>query len=116
VSRSNIHDTATYGFSDNDSLAELQTLHTHLWGEDRIIHSEMGCSILDLTFFSALNLNIRPDNILLIRNEYVLAYDHILKDTQNLTTERPRSATLVTGQPGIGASSLECMALADLAQ
>ncbi|KIL65156.1 hypothetical protein M378DRAFT_178504 [Amanita muscaria Koide BX008] len=62
----------------------------------------MGCSILDLTFFGALNLNIRPDNILLIRNEYVLAYEHILRDTQNLTTERPRSATLVTGQPGIG--------------
>jgi hypothetical protein len=107
---------ATYGFSDNDSIAELQKIHTHLWGEDRIVPSQIGCSTLDLTFFGALGLNLRPDNICLIRNEYVLAYDHILRDTQKLTTERQRSATLVTGQPGIGASSLQCMAPADLAQ
>ena len=102
--------------SDNDSIPELRKLHTHLWDKDRIVCSEMGCSILDLTFFGALGLNVRPDNICLIRNEYVLAYDRILSDIQSVTTERPRSATVVTGQPGIGASSLRCMAPPDLAQ
>ena len=115
VSRSNIHDAATYGFSD-DSTPELEKLRTHLWDKDWIVPSEMGCSILDLTFFGVLGVNLRPDNICLIRNEYVLAYDRILSDIQSVTTERPRSATVVTGQPGIGASSLECMAPADLAQ
>ncbi|KAF8351822.1 hypothetical protein F5887DRAFT_932526 [Amanita rubescens] len=85
-------------------LARLRELHTHLWGENRIVHrGEMSCSILDLALFDALNLNIRPDNILLVRNEYVLAYDHILRDTlKNPTMRRWRSATIVTGQPGIG--------------
>jgi hypothetical protein len=72
----------------------------------------MTCPILDLALFDALNLNIRPDKILLIRNEYVSAYNYFL--TRMLKMPILRRATLVTGQPGIGASTLECMALADL--
>ena len=71
----------------------------------------MTCSILDLALFGTLNLIIRPEKYLLIRNEYVLAYAYIR--TRTLGTKQ-RRATLVTGQPGIGASTLECMALADL--
>jgi hypothetical protein len=73
----------------------------------------MACSILDLALFGALKINMRAEKILLIRDEYVLAYDYILERT--LQTPRQRRATLVTGQPGIGASTLECMALADAA-
>jgi len=64
VSGSNIHDAAR-SFSDNScKLARLRGFHTHLWGENRIVHrGEMPCSILDLALFDALNLNIRPDNI-----------------------------------------------------
>ena len=84
-----------------------------MWGKDRIDHrDELNCSILDLAPFGALNLTIRPDNILLIRDEYVAAYNYILERT--LMTPKQRRATLVTGQPGIGPSTLECMALADL--
>ncbi|KAF8344470.1 hypothetical protein F5887DRAFT_971403 [Amanita rubescens] len=96
------------GSSANDShlLARLRKLHTHLWGENRIVRrGEMACSILDLALFGVLNLNIRPDKILLIRDEYVFAYDDILQDTLKIsTTDGQRSATLVTGQPGIGKS------------
>jgi hypothetical protein len=71
----------------------------------------MACSVLDLAPFDALNLNIRPDNIVLVRTEYVVAYDHILRDTlRKLPMGQGRSATVVTGQPGIGASTLERMA------
>jgi hypothetical protein len=83
-----------------------------LWGENWIVIGEMACPILDLELFDALNLNIRPDKILLIRNEYVSAYNYFL--TRTLKMPILRRATLVTGQPGIGASTLECMALADL--
>ncbi|KIL69443.1 hypothetical protein M378DRAFT_8092 [Amanita muscaria Koide BX008] len=88
---------------DGNVLASLHELHTHLWGKDRIDHrNELACSILDLAPFDALNLIIRPDNILFIRNEYVLAYNHILERT--LMTPTQSRATLVTGQPGIGKS------------
>ncbi|KAF8330657.1 hypothetical protein F5887DRAFT_1178530 [Amanita rubescens] len=90
---------------DTDSvLMRLVKLHTHLWGENRFVYiKEMACSILHLALFDILNLNARPDNILLVRNEYLLAYDHIASNTlKNPTTKRLRSATLVTGQPGIG--------------
>jgi hypothetical protein len=91
----------------NSVLVRLGKLHRHLWGENRIVYrDETACSILDLTLFNILSLNTRPDDILLVRNEYLLAYDHILEDTRkNPTTEWRRSATLVTGQSGIGAST-----------
>jgi hypothetical protein len=96
---------------DTDSvLVKLGKLYTYLWGENRIVYrAEMACSTLDLALFDPLNLNTRPDDILLVRNEYLLAYDHIASAAlKNPTTKRLRSATLVTGQPGIGASTLEC--------
>ena len=92
-------------------LARLGKLHMHLWGKDQIEYKpETACSTLDLALFIALNLNKRPDKILLVRSEYILAYRDIVKDTlKKPTTQSRRSATLVTGQPGIGASSLKCM-------
>ena len=94
-----------------DKSVRLVKLHTHLWGKTRTIYNkEMACSILYLALFDILNLNTRPDNILLVRNEYLLAYEHIASSAlKNPTTQRARSATLVTGQPGIGASTLEYM-------
>ena len=96
--------------ADTDSvLVRLVKLHTHLWGENRIVYiKEMACSILHLALFDILNLNACPDN-LLVRNEYLLAYDHITSEMLKYpTTKRMRSATLVAGQPGIGVSTLEC--------
>ncbi|KAF8519144.1 hypothetical protein BU17DRAFT_47954 [Hysterangium stoloniferum] len=77
-------------------------LHEHFWGQDRVkIVSVAGknYSTVDLTLVN-IPQNSRPTNILLIREEYRLAYDTILTDT--LKEGRRRSAFLVTGQPGIG--------------
>ncbi len=89
-------------------LVRLDKLYKHLWGEDRIVYRDETCSILNLALFDILDLNSRPPGILLVRNEYLLAYDHILRDTFNKSTTllEQGSATLVTGQPGIGASTL----------
>ncbi|KAF8347602.1 hypothetical protein F5887DRAFT_1072592 [Amanita rubescens] len=48
-----------HGSSDDDNvLASLHELHTHLWGKDRIDHrDELACSILDLAPFDALQSN-----------------------------------------------------------
>jgi len=94
--------------SDEPVLEHLRRLRSHLWEKNVIedIQPEEGrtYSIIDLTLFSRLhNCHGR---ILLIRDEYIRAYDTILAativaDTQNLTT-RPASF-LVIGQSGIGA-------------
>ncbi|KAK2459274.1 hypothetical protein APHAL10511_008695, partial [Amanita phalloides] len=104
ISPSSSNESNAISDTDSHVLLGLRELHTHLWGEDRIVYKpEMACSILDLELFGDLCLNVHPDKILLIRNEYVLAYNYILEDTLKCpTTERQRSATLVTGQPGIG--------------
>ena len=98
---------------DIDSvLVRLGKLHMHLpWGKNRIVYrDETACSVLDLALFDTLNLNTPLDDILLVRNEYVLAYEYILSDTlKKPPTRRRRSATLVTGQSGIGSSTHEFM-------
>ncbi|KAF8959416.1 hypothetical protein BDZ97DRAFT_1761441 [Flammula alnicola] len=94
----NLHLTSLY-------IRDLQRLHIYLWGQDRVtVVSTAGksYSYIDLTFFH-FKLNVRPDNILLIREEYILAYKTILADTlRQPPSGHRRSATLVTGQPGIG--------------
>ncbi|KAF8520015.1 hypothetical protein BU17DRAFT_47299 [Hysterangium stoloniferum] len=80
----------------------FKRLHEHFWGQDRVnIVTAAGksYSTVDLTLVD-IPQNSRPANILLIREEYRLAYDTILADT--LKVGRRRSAFLVTGQPGIG--------------
>lgn len=89
-----------------------------MWGKNQIVCRET-YSTLDLALFDHLGINICWVDALLVRDEYVLAYDDILKDIAerkkwNLQRRR-RSATLVTGQPGIGVLTLECMAPADIA-
>jgi hypothetical protein len=86
-------------------LKSLQRLRKHLWGKEVINviqEGENSYAVVDLTLFD-LPQNLSPDNILLIREEYTLAYDEIL-DTIQQTTGRQGSAFLVTGQQGIGAS------------
>ncbi|KAF8519742.1 hypothetical protein BU17DRAFT_47470 [Hysterangium stoloniferum] len=81
-----------------------KSLHEHFWGRDRVsIISVAGksYSTVDLTLVD-IPPNYRPPNILLIREEYKLAYDTILADTHK--EGQRRSAFLVTGQPGIGKS------------
>ena len=83
---------------------DLEQLRAHFWGEDRVeVVSVDGksYSTIDLTLFD-LKLNSRPDSFLLVRDEYILAYDAILKDTLYQPMGWRRSATLVTGQSGIG--------------
>ncbi|KAK2463801.1 hypothetical protein APHAL10511_004199 [Amanita phalloides] len=114
ISPSSSNESNAISDTNSHVLLGLRELHAHLWGEDRIVYKpEMACSILD---FGDLCLNIHPDKVLLFRKEYVLAYEYILRETLKCpTTERQRSATLVTGQSGIGASTLGCMVLVDLA-
>ncbi|CAA7264998.1 unnamed protein product [Cyclocybe aegerita] len=90
--------------STPEDLQDLQLLHTHLWGRDRVeVHSDIAgkrWSTINLTLFR-LELNPRPEDLLLVREEYVHAYDTILMDTERQPPGH-RSAFLVTGQPGIG--------------
>jgi len=87
-------------------LESLQRLREHLWGKEVINYVQEGdksCGIVDLTLFADLRQNTSSNNILLIRQEYILAYDAILKATGSTKGERA-SAFLVTGQSGIGTS------------
>ncbi|KAF8521600.1 hypothetical protein BU17DRAFT_64826 [Hysterangium stoloniferum] len=80
----------------------FKRLYEHFWGRNGLnIVSVAGksYSTVDLTLID-IPLNPRPANILLIREEYKLAYDTILTDT--LKEGQRRFAFLVTGQPGIG--------------
>ncbi|KAF8959419.1 hypothetical protein BDZ97DRAFT_1667164 [Flammula alnicola] len=88
----------------SSEIGDLERLCKYLWGENRVnVVSAAGksYSYIDLTLFR-LKLNARPDNILLVREEYILAYKTILADTLRQPSAWWRSATLVTGQPGIG--------------
>ncbi|KAJ3490409.1 hypothetical protein NLJ89_g11435 [Agrocybe chaxingu] len=82
----------------------LDMIYAYMWGQDRVqVHSDVAgkrWSTIDLTPVR-LELNARPDDFLLVRDEYVLAYNTILADTLSQTAGH-RSAFLVTGQPGIG--------------
>jgi hypothetical protein len=80
-----------------------------LWGKDRVVNAVSAdgktYSTLDLTLFK-LEQNTSLKDILFIREEYRLAYDTILADTHAMNELKWRkSAFLITGQPGIGASS-----------
>jgi len=94
--------------SNHTFFESLQRLREHLWGKDVISYVQEGdksYAIVDLTLFADLPQNSSSDNILLIRQEYILAYDAILKGIES--TKRAhgsRSAFLVTGQSGIGTS------------
>jgi len=87
-------------------LESLQQLRSHLWGQNVIKNTQeggKGFSNVDLTPFGII-LNASNGNILLIRDEYELAYDTILENTQRLATGREgRSAFSVTGPEGVGA-------------
>jgi hypothetical protein len=80
-----------------------------LWGKDRVVNAVSAdgktYSTLDLTLFK-LEENTSLNCILLIHAEYRLAYQTILANTE-VMNERDwgKSNFLVTGQPGIGASS-----------
>ena len=81
-------------------LESLKLLRKHLWGKEVISvvqEGEKSYSIVDLTLFN-LPQNMSPNNILLIREEYILTYHAILD------TIKYGAAFLVTGQTGIGAS------------
>jgi len=87
------------------SLESLQRLCQHLWGKvviNVVQEGQKSYAVVDLTLFD-LPQNLSPDNTLLIRKEYILAYDAILDRIQQ-TKGRNGSSFLVTGQPGIGAS------------
>ena len=85
------------------AVAELnayQNARTHLWGKNRFEVRQAGgkkFTIIDLTHVDLRRLNPRKIKILLVRDEYVLAYDSIIKRAK---VKRP--VYLVTGQPGIG--------------
>jgi len=86
-------------------LENLKLLRKHLWGKEVINvvqEGEKSYAIIDLTLFN-LPQNLSPDNVLLIREEYILTY-HAILDTIQQTPGPLGSAFLVTGQPGIGAS------------
>ena len=98
------HTTAPFPPEDKMRLERLQRLHTYFWGKDRVnIISKAGriYSTLDLTFFKNIRLNTCSFDFLLIRDEYMLIYEAILKKTN----AAPSTAFLITGQPGIGASN-----------
>jgi hypothetical protein len=91
--------------SDHSILEHLQRLRTHLWGENRInvVREARKCySTVDLALFVLPQRRSYPNNILLIREEYKLAYDAIPRDTPDKTTEGYRPTFLVTGRPGTG--------------
>jgi hypothetical protein len=81
-------------------LDVYQNALTYLWGQDRLeVRQADGkdFTIIDLTHVNLRRLNPRKIEILLVREEYTLAYDVITKRGQ---VTRP--VYLVTGQPGIG--------------
>ncbi|KAF8509069.1 hypothetical protein BU17DRAFT_99245 [Hysterangium stoloniferum] len=82
----------------------FKRIHAHFWGQSRVNIVEIAgksYSTVDITFVEVPQ-NSRPADILLVREEYILAYNTILADT--LKEGRRRSAFLVTGHPGIGKS------------
>lgn len=73
-----------------------------MWGNNVINVIQAGGKTyltVDLTLFE-LPQNTSHENTLLIRDQYVLAYDIILADTRK--GKKRKSAFLVTGQTGIG--------------
>ncbi|CAA7264987.1 unnamed protein product [Cyclocybe aegerita] len=82
----------------SEGLQRFHDLHTHLWGRNVIEDVQEGgksYSTIDLTLFD-LPQNSCLSDVVLVRNEYRLAYDSILADTlQN--TGHLKSTFLVTG-------------------
>ena len=96
---------------DDLFFESLQCLREHLWGKEVINYVQEAdkiYAIVDLTLFSNLLLKLPSNNILLIHQEYILAYDAILKKIESRKrAEESESATaafLITGQLGIGTS------------
>ncbi|KIM47251.1 hypothetical protein M413DRAFT_23478 [Hebeloma cylindrosporum] len=91
-------------FSSGDPFLQgLLRLHKHLWGKEVISVIQGGdksYAIVDLTLFD-LPHNVSPNNILLIRQEYLLAYEAILQNIEETRKERG-AAFLLTGSTGIG--------------
>ena len=86
-----------------ESLNRFRHFRNYYWGEDRIgqrIEAGKKISTLDLTPANIPELNNRSITTLIIRDEYQIAYDAILKMIE--TTPRDRVVFLFTGQPGTG--------------
>ena len=101
---------------DGATLQDLQRLHQHLWGENVInVVQEHGKSyaVIDTLLFKIrqkVSLAChRTGHTILVRQEYILAYDMICDTIQQKRNPDPLvsqagCAFLITGQPGIGAS------------
>ena len=88
--------------ADEPLLDSFIDLRTYLWGCDRFnIVSVDGNSYttVDLTEFNLPQLNPRSTKVLLLRDEYKLAYDTIRQ-----VARKRRCIFLITGHLGIGES------------
>jgi hypothetical protein len=74
---------------------ELELLRTHFWGENRV-RQHLTAEFIDLSSVNVSRLNPLFINVLLVREEYRIAYDAII------TMQTDRIIILLTGQPGIG--------------
>jgi len=83
----------------------LEGLRKHLWGGNvwnTICVDGKSYLTVDLALFNDFPQNTSRKNVLLIRDEYRLAYEAILAGTLNMA-EWGGSAFLITGQSGNGA-------------
>ena len=77
---------------------ELELLRTHFWGENRV-RQHLTAETIDLSSVNFSRLNPLFINVLLVREEYRIAYDAIITKT---IIQADRITILLTGQPGIG--------------
>ena len=92
-----------------EALNSFRDFRNYYWGENRIkLRTEGGerFPTLDLTPTTAdlSELNYRSVETLIIRDEYELAYDAILKAITKMELES-RVVFIFTGQPGTGLSA-----------
>lgn len=91
------------GGRSDSFLESLKLLRNHLWGKEVVSvvqEGEKSYAIIDLTLF-ILPQNVSRNNILLIREEYILLY-HAISDMIQRYPDL-RCVFLISGQPGIGA-------------
>ena len=75
----------------------LELLRTHFWGENRVTQ-HLSAEIIDLSSVTFSRLNPLFINVLLVREEYRIAYDAVIAKAMGAD----RIIILLTGQPGIG--------------
>lgn len=81
----------------------FEHFYEYFWGINRFKNFNVGGKsyrTLDITLLPPITNTWSPDKTILVRKEYIAAYDNILARTQ---LHPKKSATLITGQTGNGA-------------